>query len=262
MWTTVKYVFLTAVRDWLFIGLFAAIVFAAGVSMFLGHTALSEQQQMTIAYVAASARAILLIGMIVFVCFHVRRAFDQREIEVILTRPISRSSFVLAYWAGFTLIALLAIIPVSILILSTLDVDMLGWAIWSLSLFCEATLVIAFALAASLILRSAVSSVLISFGFYLISRLMGFFTAVIDKPDTVRDFSLNYMVETMIKLASMILPRLDLYSGSKWLIYGPHSDVYLWWEWAEFIPVFVAQSLVFVPLLLAMAIYDFTRKQF
>ena len=39
----IRYILLTASRDWLFLGLMILIVIAAGISMFLGSTALSEQ---------------------------------------------------------------------------------------------------------------------------------------------------------------------------------------------------------------------------
>ena len=94
----IRYILLTASRDWLFLGLMILIVIAAGISMFLGSTALSEQSLMQVAYISGSARLILIIGMILFICFHIRRSFDNREIEFNLSRPISRSKFVLAYF--------------------------------------------------------------------------------------------------------------------------------------------------------------------
>jgi ABC-type transport system involved in multi-copper enzyme maturation permease subunit len=258
--TTIRYIFLTAIRDWLFIGLAAAILLAVGMSFFLGGTALVEQMQMTIVYASGSSRVILIIGLIVFVCFHVRRAFDNREVEVILTRPISRSSFVFSYWAGFAILSFLVSVPLTLLLGILLDVNFQGLLFWGASLVFESFIVVAFALACSLILQSAVSSVFVSFGFYFISRMMGFFVAIIDKPSMVRDVSWSWIMENILTVSSMILPRLDLFGKSKWLVYGVGSDVNL--LLADLIPIFIVQSVIYVPLLLFMAIYDFKRRQF
>lgn len=215
---------------------------------------------MIVVYASGSARVILIVGLIVFVCFHVRRAFDNREVEVILTRPISRSSFVFSYWAGFAMLAVLIIIPLTIFVGAIMDVSIQGLLFWSTSLIFEALLVVAFALACSLILQSAVSSVMVSFGFYFVSRMMGFFVAIIDKASTLRDLSWNWVMENILTVSSVALPRLDLFGKSKWLVYGTESDINVWlWD---IVPIFILQTAVYVPLLLFMAIYDFKRRQF
>ena len=254
MVTTIRYVLLTAIRDWLFVGLFIAICLAIGISTFLGNTALVEEGQMTTSYVAASVRVILVVGLITFVCFHVRRAFDNREIDVMISRPISREAFVFAYWLGFVLVALLLYIPVMAVMWVLLPVGLSGLVYWGISMLLEIALVLAFALFAALILRSAVSSVLFSFGFYLISRMMGFFLFIMDAPHIFNNVDLNWVTGKLLVAISAILPRLDLFAKSKWLIYSIENDMsYMW---------FVPQTLIYVPLLLLAAVIDFKRKQF
>src|SRR5471030_2906314 len=107
MLTNIRYILITALRDWLFIGLLACVLCAAAISATLGNTAFLETQEMTITFAAGSARVILMVGLIVFVCFHIRSAFDTKEIDVIMSRPISRSNLVIAYWLGFAFVALL-----------------------------------------------------------------------------------------------------------------------------------------------------------
>src|SRR5271155_3737620 len=101
MLTNIRYILITALRDWLFIGLLAGILLATAVSATLGSTAFIEEKEMTVTFAAGAARLILMVGMIVFVCFHIRNAFDTKEIDVILSRPISRSNLVISYWLGF-----------------------------------------------------------------------------------------------------------------------------------------------------------------
>lgn len=255
MKTIIRYTLLTARRDWLFIGLVMLVAMAYGLSVFTGSTALVEQSQMSIAYFAGSSRIVLLVGLIVFVCFHVRRLFDNREIEAMLSKPISRTEFVVAYWLGFVILAFVAVIPVIIIMLTIFSPNMLGLLCWAASLVLEISLILAFALVSSLILRSAVSAVMASFAFYLISRLMGFFVAAFEQPASLLTGGLaGRLLGPFLKALSSVIPRLDLYAKSSWLIYGIEGQMDIW--------VFQLQSLIFIALLLAMAVFDFKRKQF
>src|ERR1700733_1615506 len=125
MLTNIRYILITALRDWLFIGLMIGVLCATGVSALLGGTAFLEEQEMTITFAAGSARIMLMIGLIVFVCFHIRNAFDTKEIDVILSRPISRANLVIAYWMGFTLVSLLLTVPVALILC------IIGFISWS-----------------------------------------------------------------------------------------------------------------------------------
>lgn len=255
MKTILRYTLLTASRDWLFMGLAVIILMAYAFSLFVGNTALVEQSQMSLAYFSGSSRIIVVTGLIVFVCFHVRRSFENREIEAILSKPISRSTFVVSYWLGFSLLALLATLPILVLLALMFHPNLIGLILWGVSLALEIALVSAFAMLASLMMKSAVSSVMASFAFYLISRLMGFFVAAMDNPNSLMGGEkYGWVLEGILKIISTVIPRLDMYAKSQWLIYGVEGQADVW--------VFPAQSIVFIGLLLAVAVFDFRRKQF
>ena len=81
----------------------------------------------------------------------------------------------------------------------------------------------------ALIMRSAVGSVLSSFSFYLISRLMGFFILAMDNPTSLmRDGKFSFIWEGILKLVSTVVPRFDLFAKSEWLIYGVQAQKDLW----------------------------------
>lgn len=253
--TILRYTLITALRDWLFIGLSFAAIATYGFSVFTGYTALVEQAQMTMAYFAGTSRVVLNIGLVVFVCFHVRRMFDNREVESILSKPLSRTRFVIAYWFGFAILSFISTIPVLIILAVFNQPNFIGLIYWGISLWLELSLIIAFALLTSLIMRSAVACVLSTFAFYLISRLMGFFVAAMYSEVSLfgHGFMGNIMVY-ILKIISTIIPRLDLFAKSQWLIYGIEKQPDLW--------VFPIQSIVFTALLLVMSIFDFKRRQF
>jgi ABC-type transport system involved in multi-copper enzyme maturation permease subunit len=254
MKTIIKYIILTASRDLLFYGLLIAIVAGIFISNFLGSTALEEQAQMAVSYSSASIRLILVVGMTIFCCFHIRRGFENKEIDLMLSRPISRGMFVLSYWIGFCIIALSFIAAAFCFILLFQNYSIFGAIIWVLSLILEVFLVISFAIFASFILKSAVSSVLLTFGFYFISRMLGFFLYILAKPTATDFLSLDFYANKILWFVSSILPRLDLFAKSQWLIYGVESY--------NDIKLFALQAAIYIPLLLFSAVYDFRNKQF
>ncbi len=256
MRTTIKYIVLTAIRDWLFPGIFLALLAGFLLASFLGDNALVEPEQMKIVYIAGMSRIILHVGLIVFVCFHVRRMFESREIEVFLSRPISRTAFVISYWLGFCALGFLLVVPVILALMALLPVDAVGGTVWSISVLMEAFIVIAFALFASLILKSAVSSVLLCFGFYIAARMMGFFLYIVEGVGVTDTTTIGKIAEKLLVVVSMIMPRLDQYGLSEWLIYGIKAEQH------GVIGLVLVQSLIILPLLLACAVYDFKRKQF
>ncbi len=253
----IKYTLITATRDFLFIGLFIVVLVAIGISYFLGNTSMIETQAMVVSYAAFSSRFILVTGLIVFVCFHVKRAFDNKEIEVLLSRPISRFQFVIEYWLGFVVLTFIVTIPVIGVMALMAPAHIPSIAMWGISIIVEDCLMVAFALVTSLILQSAVSPVLLSLGFYIVSRMMGYFMATAKIPHYYElHIIYDHLSEYVVMFTSMFLPRLDFFGKSEWLIYGISPQA------MHDLELFIIQATIYIPFLLGVAIFDFKRKQF
>jgi ABC-type transport system involved in multi-copper enzyme maturation permease subunit len=253
MKSILKYILLTAMRDRLYIGLSLTLILAFSLSIFLGSTALVETAEMTISYIAGSSRVILAIGMILFVCLSVNRAFENKEVEFIISKAISRQKFILAYISGFFLVSLIIFLPLMLTIFIFTKNNKIGLLFWSLSIFFELLILISFCLLASLILKNSLSSILSGFGFYIISRMMGLFVLTINIPQDLTQIKGQFF-KSILKAISVIFPRLDLFGQSKWLIYGITDYTN--------IKIMIIQSLIYIPLLIFMAFHDFNRKQF
>jgi ABC-type transport system involved in multi-copper enzyme maturation permease subunit len=254
MRSIIKYILLTAIRDRLFIGLYLTSLIAILTSSFLGNNSLSEQSQMQIAFISSSLRIIFVVGIILFICFHIKRSFDHREIEFLISRPVSRSKFLISYFISFHFIALLFVLPICALIIFIFKVNLLSGLIWSCSLFFELSIISSFAILASLMLQSAVASCLSSLAFYFISRIIGFAVSTIIIPAKISNISFSSSLEYLLKMISALLPRLDQFTQSKWLIYGYQSgNIFL---------IIVGQTIIYSSLILLMSIVDFNKKQF
>jgi ABC-type transport system involved in multi-copper enzyme maturation permease subunit len=252
MLTNIRYILITALRDWLFLGLLIGILLATAISATLGSTAFIEEKEMTLTFASGSARLILMTGLIIFVCFHIRSAFDTKEIDVILSRPISRSNLVISYFLGFSLVGLLLILPIIAIIAIIGAMNWAGFVVWAASIVLEMGLVVALALFSAFTLRSAVTSVLGCMGFYVLSRMMAFFVFT-SQSGMVADPKFT-VLRLALQAISTMLPRLDFFGKSEWLIYGLKSAA----DWQ----FYATQAFIFVPLLLAATMIDFRRKQF
>lgn len=249
-----KYILLSALKDWLFLALFLAILSSFFVSNLIGYTALSEETSMQLITFAGTSRIILACGMIIFICFHINKSFENKEINFILSRNISREKFIFSYWLGFNIISLIFVLQIAIIIALFSSYNILGCLQWLLSIDLEIMIISTFAILASFILNSAVSSVFLSFGFYLISKLVGFFLNIVLLSSANKLYNGFIQVSHfLLKCVSSVIPRLDLFGQTKWLIYG--ADGYV-------LQIVLIQSIIYIPIMFIMAFYDFKRKQF
>lgn len=247
-----RYMLITALRDRLLLALPVMLVLAAALIVFLSGSAIIEQRELAAALFGAVSRILVISGLVLFVCFHIRQAMSGGEVALILSRPISRGAFVLIYNASQVTVGLLCA-GVSIFLLwlcarPPLD----GLLAWGLSLALETGLMILIAVFFGLMLGSAVSAVLACMGFYVLARMSGLLIALADKAADAGGAA--SIPGYAFKLVSMLLPRLDFFTRSEWLVYG--------WNAGEPGAVWaLLQSLVFWPLILAATMIDFSRKR-
>jgi ABC-type transport system involved in multi-copper enzyme maturation permease subunit len=250
MLTNVRYIFLTALRDWLFAALMIGVIVCALIAHMLGSTAIIETQEMTLSFSAAAARIVIMVGLIVFICFHVRNAFDTKEIDVFLSRPITRPSLVVSYWLGFAAVATLLVLPTAGLIAVQGLLDKPGFVFWTASLLVECWILMTVSLCAAFVLNSVVTSVMASMGFYVVARMMGFFVAMAQSV-SAGGHSLS---ATTLKNISGWLPQLDYFARSEWLISGMSDTAQL--------KIIVAHGVLFMVVVIICTVIGFKRKQF
>lgn len=248
----IRYVITAAVRDKLLIGICVLLAVAVAMSVFLGSAAVTEQDRFVAVFAAGTIRILNVAGLILFIVFFIRRSFESRDIEFMLSRPIGRVQLVLSYAAGFSVIAMifgllsgLAVMALSPHLIST------GHALWLLSLIVENIIMANVALFFSMILTSAASGAFASFGFYVLARMMSQILGIIDAGSQALNFKL---LSTVMQMISSVMPRLDLLTQTSWLVYGPDDKI-----GAGFILV---QGGIYTALILLAALIDMRRRQF
>ncbi len=247
---TIHFVIVTALRDRLFVSLLSLLAVVFAVSLFIGGGALLEKGEMIVAFAGGAGRAALVLGLTVFVSFHVERIYETREIEAILARNISRGAFVVSYWLGLVVVAALLALPV-IVFMGIFQLSFVGAIWWCASLMLECCIVLAFVLFAAVTIERAIPTIFTTLGFYGLSRLVSFVLGIATNGE---QDGINAVTNPLFEFLALFIPRLDLFCQSRWLVYGPDVG-----EKLMLIPI---QAAIFVPFLLAMTIFDLRRKQF
>lgn len=251
----VNYVMTAALRDRLVQLVILGAVVCLGLSIFLGNAAVVEQKQFSIVFAAGSLRLFSVCGLSLFCVTFIRRAFENKDIDFLLARPISRKSLVISFSCAFSCLALIFALLVSALVFSigynSLDVP--SFALWALSLCMEYIIVVNAALFFSMVISTSTGAIMTVFGFYILSRMSGQFLGILSS-NKLHGVAGYDFFEIVIQIVSALLPRLDLMAQSSWLVYGEDGSFGLLYV--------IAQGLIYSLLLLLGTLLDLLRRQF
>jgi ABC-type transport system involved in multi-copper enzyme maturation permease subunit len=247
---TIRLILVTALRDRFFLSLYALLAGAISISAYLGGLAMFEPSQTTVVYAAGSARVLLVLAVTVFIAFHIERLYDTREIEAILSRSLSRPQFVIALWFGLVLVALALVVPIGGVIY-LFNIQTLGTSYWCASLVLEIMIMAAFVLFSALTFERAIPTIFATVGFYALARVIGLLTSM---TKLGQQGGVNTVTNPIADAISLMVPRLDLFAQSRWLVYGPEAS--------DNFHLVLLQAAIYVPLLISAAIFDLRKKQF
>lgn len=252
-WPLVRFTLLAIRRDRIVQLMLVLMALGTAMSLFLGSAATIEMQAFTVATAGTVLRVMAVLGLVVFICFFMRRSFDSREIDYLLATPLTRNKLLLSFAAAFMLLAVLltALIGgvMGFLIPKLSD----GWIFWTASVLVELTVTAMMALFFSSVLRSATIATLCSFGYYTLSRMMGLLIGILETKLSKSD-PLIFVSNYVIKVISVVTPRFDLMAQSAWLVYGRAAGLDVW--------VLPVQFAVFSFLFFTCAAFDLRRVQF
>jgi hypothetical protein len=248
----VKYVLTAALRDRLIMVLFLMTVVGVALGVFLGSSAVIESDRFALVFSASGLRFAGAAGIILFVVFYVRRSFETRDVDFLLSRPLSRMSFIVSHAAAFSLIALMVAGLVTIVVFTISFHTQAGIGIWGVSLAAEFVIMANAALFFAMVLPSATAGAMASFGLYILARLMGEMLGIVN---TGAYLPMYRLLALVMKFISLLVPRLDLMAQTSWLVYGSAGS-------GIGIGFILLQGVIYSALLAAAAAIDLSRRQF
>jgi ABC-type Na+ efflux pump permease subunit len=247
-----RYTLLEALRNrllWL-----ALMLVAAGLAFtqFLQQVTITESVQIQAALLAALLRIGAVFILAAYVVTSMVREFNDKVTELILSRPLRRSSYFFGKLAGYAAVALALALISSLPLL--LFVPAARVALWGLSLACELLLVTAFALFCVFSLTQVMSALAAVTCFYLLSRSISALQIMAANPLSETLSAGQKVVNFVIDAIAFVLPGVDRMTQTGWLIYAAPT--------AADVAQVLAQTAAYALLLCGAALFDLQRKNF
>jgi len=266
----VKYILIAAIRDKLMMTLMLMIALGTSMAIFMGSAAITEGESFSVVFGAGGLRFVGVLGLVLFCCFYIRRSFDNKEVEFLLSRPISRFSFLLSHAVSFSILSLFVASVITAVMYFIGVPSPSGLMFWGMSVVSEYIIITVVALFFSMVLSSAAGSALATLGFYSLCRMMGTVLGIVEVSVDMK----TAVMGSIMKVVSIIIPRLDLMGQTSWLVYGSKGAAGMQFlsKTSDIVVNFVQQiglsgfiiiqTILFVSLLLAATAYDFYKREF
>lgn len=226
----------------------ALLILSVLISLFISQTALTETRESQVALMAGFLRLTSMLVMMFFVVSSVARDFQDKSIELLFAIAMPRCQIFLGKFVGFSLLAF-CIAGLYAVVLS-FYADISATLIWSLSLWCELSLVALLSLIFILSLENVAVSLMASLGVYSLMRFMPAIQSMGEGP--FQDSVFNQFVNSLLDFIGLLLPDLDHFTQSSWLVFSDptSSDVF----------TFLTEFVLFIILFSLVGVIDLKRK--
>lgn len=241
---------LEALRNRLLWLVLAVVLIGVGLAEFLGSVAITETRQIQSGVVGALLRVASVFILSLFIITSVVREFNDKGVELVLSLPVPRSSYLLGKVIGFSgLAALVALFcGLSLLIYA----PPLQVIIWTLSLCMELLIVTALSLLCLFTFSQVTVALSAVMAFYLLSRSITAIQLMAHFPIVSSDSLAQTVIVGFLDGLAFVLPALDRFTLSAWLVYHDAS-------WSVLAPI-IGQTTIYATLLCAAAMFDLYRK--
>lgn len=222
-------------------------------AIFMANTAISEQQQASISFASALLGWFFRIAMIVIIALLTQKLFDSQEIIVMRSWPIPTYKFIIGYYAAFAVIALFMAILITMILAILEPFSYSGLLLYGISFLCELLIITAFSVFFALMLNNSFIAIFAAFSMLIISRSSGFVIGAMERDGY--SGVVGVLAEYILLPILMLMPRLDLFSVTNWLIYGLEDGIF-----TQILMINFVQLIVYVALMLAIIYSDMSKR--
>jgi ABC-type transport system involved in multi-copper enzyme maturation permease subunit len=249
--TIAYYTVLEAARNRLLYLVALILAVALAFALFLKQVAITESGDIQLAFLAALFRFAAVFVAAAFVVVSQVREANDKVMDVLLTRDLSRAEYLFGKLLGYLAAALLLAILFALPLCFFAPVNRA--LTWGLSLFLELSIVASLSLFCVLTFNQVVGSLAAVSGFYALSRSMAALQLIGASRVGEGNLLLDKVANAVLEVIAFLLPRLDLFTQTAWLL-GQDAPINAPW--------LVAQSVIYVALLSFAALFDLKRKNF
>ncbi len=252
IFTISKFTIIESMRNRLLWLSLLVVAISFGLVEFIGELAITEHRVTQVAVLAAFLRISAVIIVTMFVVSSTLRELQDKTLEMILAMPIPRGSYYLGKLTGFIQVSIIIAIIFSAMLLLYASADQV--LIWGISLFFELVLVVALGLVMLFTFNQIPAAITGVFIIYAASRSVTSVYLMSKYPIISHDTISQKFMDGFVELLTWVLPDLHRFTQTEWLAHGTGSFNLL-------MPV-IGQTLIYLALLSAIALFDFYRKNF
>ena len=232
---------------WLVAG---AVIAGCVFALFAGELAITEARGFRAGLLGAWLRSCAVLTAVAYVVASMAREFDDKGIELMLSTPVPRGTYYAGKLIGFAGVAgLWTLAGASALVWFAPPVQV---GIWAASLGLELLIVVAMSLACVFSLSQVTWALCVVMGFYVLSRAIAALQLMAHEPLAAHATVSQRFVREFVDVLAFVLPDLDRFTESSWLIHGDGTMADLGFA--------AAQTAIYLGLLAAVALFDLYRK--
>lgn len=225
------------------------VIVTLGLAQFLGQVAIIEASQIQATLQAAVLRVSAVFILVAFVVTSMVREASDKITELLLSQAEPRYAYFFGKLAGFALVAALVAALFALPLLPYASAG--GLVAWTVSLWCELTLMASLSLFCVLSLTQVLPAISAAAGFYLLGRSVAAMQLIAAAATSSSPSMADQAVNGLVAMIALLLPSIDQMTQSAWLVSAPEPAVLM--------QVFIEAAL-YTGLLAAASLFDLYRK--
>lgn len=250
--TIAKFTIIESMRNRLLLLAMLVVLVSFALVEFIGDLTITEHLATQVAVLAAFLRLSAVVIVAMFVVSSTVRELQDKTLEMILAMPIHRAAYYLGKLLGYVILGVIIGLMFSVLLLLYAQPEQV--MIWAISLILELVLVVALSLVMLFTFKQIPPALTGVFVIYAAARTITSIYLMSKFPIIPHTGIGQKFMDTFIEALTWLLPGLHRFTQTEWLVYSRA-------EWSMLLPVF-AETMIYLSLLSAIALFDFYRKNF
>jgi ABC-type transport system involved in multi-copper enzyme maturation permease subunit len=247
-----RYTVLEAWRNRLMVLVVVAVALLTLLSLFARELAVTESARLQTAILASTLRVASVFLIALYIVNGFTREFNDKVLELILSLDLPRPSYLMGKFLGFAIVALavaaIATVPVAI------HAPTHAALAWGCSLALELLIIAALSMFCITTFTQLLPAAAFVTAFYLLARSISAIQLMSGSSLLGVDGFEQKAGAVLADALAIALPRMDAFAQTAWLVNDASAQ-------PELLSILL-QTLVYVSLLLAAAMFDLYRKNF
>lgn len=250
--TITKYTFLEAIKNYLFLLILIGIIVIFLGGIFAAELSVTETRELQGTLLGFTLRLYAVFVVSLFVITSMLREFHDKTVEMIISQDLPRHVYYFGKFMGFLALAIIVSLLISMPLF--LYAGPIQVSLWAISLICELSIIITLCLLFSFTFENITAAFTATMAFYVLARCISTIQLISHSP-VIESVKISHIFITkFIEFLSYLLPHFDIFTQTTWLVYGTGTM-------KDINYVFI-QTLIYISLLSAAALYDLYRKNF